>query len=279
MTLRKITYLLFVLSIFTIVLFDGLRSANSYSTDAPEVLISIVKNASVPTCNSCHGNGNMGSIPVTGDLTLTKPDGNLYAAGIDYPMTFSVDKARVRHGFQVIALDEQGNSVGTLSDTSDNVQVEVDAVHSVSHVSHHNLPNSNGNTFHFNWKAPTNYQGEITFHMIAVAANGNRSNDGDIVYYDTMKLRYDATVGINDFGKLNTIVYPTLTRSTIWINRESSETLQASIFNREGQKVLETFIYETHGSIDIAGLGSGLYFVHLSNEQGASSIQKILIQQ
>lgn len=278
MNLRNFTYALFSVGAFLIVLFNGLRTAQSYSTDAPEVLISIVKDASVPTCNSCHGNGTMGAIPVTGDLTLTKADGNRYANGVDYPITFSIDKARTRHGFQVIALDDQGNSVGTLSDTSANVQVENDAIHSVSHVSHHNLPNSNNNTFYFNWKAPSSYQGEITFHMIAVAANGNRSNDGDIVYYDTMKLRFDAAVGLDRFASLNTVVYPTLASSMIWVERQATGLMHVNFYNQEGRLELATDIEESRSSIDVSHLPSGLYFVELSDETGNRNIQKILIQ-
>jgi len=271
-----LTLLAFAL-VFAFVLISNL-AVHSYSGNAPEVLISIAKDGSLPTCNSCHGGGPTGKIDRTGGITITKNDGNLYANNIDYNITLSIDTTAVRHGFQLIALDKDENSIGILSDTSADVNVEDDAVHSVTHVSHHNIQNNNDAIFNFNWKAPSSYKGDVTFHMIAVSANGNRQNTGDVVYYDTMTLYYDAAVSVENQFANSINVYPSvLTNKKLHIDGLSG-TNHMTVFDIKGNVCGDYELAMPSETVNLGALNSGYFYLHIQNEDGLSAIKKIFVR-
>jgi len=277
--MKKTLLYSFAFAMFAVVLVDGLRQANSYSGNPPEVLLSIVKDGSGPTCNSCHGNGNTGKIATTGGITVTKQDANLYANGIEYDLSVSIDEETSRHGFQFIALDDQGNSAGSFSEDDANISVEDDAVDGVSHVSHNNIPNSNSGTFQFKWTTPASYQGPITFHMIGVAADGNASNSGDKVYYDTMMLQYDAAVSVSDLALAPVTMYPNPATSYVIVEDPTDSWEHMNIFSMDGVLVQSVDLFDqTSTRIDLGDYRSGIYFVNLSDSNGQSSTRKLIVR-
>ncbi len=273
----QITLLAFFSAVVFILL--GNLYVHSYSGNAPEVLISIAEDGSLPTCNSCHGGGPTGKIDRTGGISFTKSDGNLYANKVDYDIVLEINSAETRHGFQVIALDASGNSIGTLSDTSADVNTEDDAVKGVTHVSHHNIPNANDAIFNFSWKAPDTYKGEVTFHMIGVAANGNRQATGDKVYYDTLTLQYDASVSVEPLWNQHVKIYPTIINEGIihidnlW-NGESS----VRFINAAGQLIRNNSLMEGENQIDLGSIPQGIYFLQINGSKGETLTKKVLIQ-
>ncbi len=268
----------FAVLLFLAVLIDGLNEANSYSGNPPEVLISVAKDGNTPTCNSCHGTGETGSIPTTGGITITKKDGNLYANNLEYDITLSVDRERNRHGFQFIALDDQGKSVGTLSEDDVNLNIEDDALDNVDHISHHNIPSMNGGTFQFKWTAPDSYQGAITFHMMAVAANGNAQNTGDSVFYETMSLTYDAAVGVDDLESNIVHLYPNPATDHVFVDNATSNWESVELFNMNGRVVLSSALLSGLNEVQTGDLNRGMYFVQLSNEEGAIATRRLILR-
>lgn len=268
--------IIFGLLVFTVFVLNGLHNVSSFSGNAPEVLISIVKDGSLPTCNSCHAGGKTGKIPKTGGITITKQDQEWYSNNTEYSVEISIDTALQRHGLQVIALDTNLTDAGTFSESSDKLLVEKDAVENVSHLSHNNISNTDTNAFSFNWTSPSAYKGPITFHVIGVAANGDRGTGGDKVYYDTLAINYDANASLGRKLPLVFDIYPTLTSNYLNIVSEDLSQGKIEIVDLNGRVLLQE---EVSGGarIELNQLNQGMYLARWSVE-GRTAVKKFFVE-
>jgi hypothetical protein len=249
----------------------------SYSGDAPEVLIAIVKNDASPTCASCHAGKPTGATPVTGGISLGKKDSNRYANGITYDITLSIDTMNKRHGFQFIALNDKMESIGTLSENSSALNIEDDAIYAVKHLSHSNIANTNDSFISFQWTAPATYKGNVRFHAIGVAGDGNRDNTNDKVYYSTFDLTYDASVGLGEALDEFVKIFPNPAADYIQINSGKDDYQQYTILDIQGNVVAMGRIEAKSQNIPVRKLGTGVYFIELLGN-GQKSFGRFLIQ-
>ncbi|MFN0085025.1 MAG: choice-of-anchor V domain-containing protein [Blastocatellia bacterium] len=138
-------------------------------------------------CTSCHGgtavNTGGGSVAITG-LPAT------YTPNQEITVTVTVTQAgRVKFGFQLTALDDQGRRAGDLIVTDSNrTQVITGVVANtlrqyMNHTEEGTVANPAGQlSWSFRWKAPATSAGRVTFYAAGNATNNNTTSGGDLIY-------------------------------------------------------------------------------------------------
>lgn len=137
-------------------------------------------------CTACHDtyeqpNVGPGSVRMTGVPTI-------YIPGQQYIVSVIVQQSnRQRFGFQLTALDQNGNRAGTLaalaSDAQVNSETGVGGRQYIEHTEIGTFPNGTASrTWQVRWTAPSTDIGTVRFWFAGNAANGNGDNQGDYIY-------------------------------------------------------------------------------------------------
>ena len=147
-------------------------------------------------CTSCHtssiitsNNSNLNNIRLKGNFT-----GSGYIPDSTYSMELTFKQTgKVKYGFQITALDKSGNPAGSFINMNTRTSRVTRLYNSKirEYIQHTSTGTSTVGTdstrWVFNWKAPANNIGNITFYMVVMAANNNGTDDnGDIVYAKTV---------------------------------------------------------------------------------------------
>jgi hypothetical protein len=146
------------------------------------------------TCTSCHSsfpqNSGKGQVAITG---LPRE----YVAGMTYDLTvFLADPESVRWGFELTIVDSRGVAAGELVSADETFAV-VKSAPVGSGSRDYLVPTIAGNftgridvaMWQFKWTAPAQDAGNITFHLIGVACDGDDTPKGDDVYTNTYSLK------------------------------------------------------------------------------------------
>lgn len=141
------------------------------------------------SCTGCHsGTLNSGS----GSLSFSFGSGqNSYTPGNTYSITVGVtDATKSVFGFEMTALDNNNTtSVGTFAVVnSGNTSLSTSSISGSSRqYIGHKSGNSNS-SWTFNWTAPSQGTGKVTFYLVGNATNNSGNTLGDLVYADTFQI-------------------------------------------------------------------------------------------
>ncbi len=230
-------------------------------------------------CHSGAANAGPGSVTIT-------PDFEAYVPGETYNITVLVDDdSKSRFGFEVMAVDNEGNSVGAFTaDTGNFINVGESSSTGREYAHHFNLPLSTDNSYVVEWTAPDDDMGEITFYAAGVAANAASGPAGDNVYTnDSGVFEADPGIGINDLaeaGDMDILVFPNPVVSDVNVRYQlhSTDNIQIALFDLKGQ-MLQSFYSGTQNAgahqmqFDVAHeqLTPGLYIIRvMGNEHQVS---------
>jgi hypothetical protein len=137
-------------------------------------------------CTSCHDtfhDANVGP----GSVRLTEVPA-IYEPGQQYTLAVVVQQAnRQRFGFQLTAVDQNGNRAGTLSELGSDSQVNPETGFGgrqyIEHTQLGTFPNgANSRTWQVRWTAPSTDIGTVRFWFAGNGANGDGTNQGDYIY-------------------------------------------------------------------------------------------------
>jgi glucose/arabinose dehydrogenase len=138
-------------------------------------------------CDECHV-PDQGSV-LAGPIFIGAPQS--YAPGQTYQLTFSQSNSnpsRIRWGFQLTALDDNGNPAGTLQPQNDGLTHVVTGATvnpSRQYIEHTSagtfLGQQNGASWTFNWTAPSTDIGPVTLYVAGNQANGDGNTSGDSI--------------------------------------------------------------------------------------------------
>ena len=140
----------------------------------------------IGSCVNCHDtfvnpNVGPGTIALSGQPAIYEP-------GRQYTVTVTVTQAgRQKYGFQLTAIDTNGNRAGTLaplnSETQVNFQTGTGGRQYIQHTQQGTSPTiGNGRTWQVRWTAPDSDIGAVRFFFSGNAANGDGTNQGDYIY-------------------------------------------------------------------------------------------------
>jgi PKD repeat protein len=144
-------------------------------------------------CSSCHGGGGNPNNNGSNILQFNFNSNNqVYQPGITYPITITNTNATLlRKGFQTTVLNSSNTFVGSFAVVNTNTTGTVNA-NNRTYIEHRTATNA-VNSWTFNWTAPAQSAGDLTFYVSSVAGNGSGSS-GDIVYVDTFIIRESAVI-------------------------------------------------------------------------------------
>lgn len=214
------------------------------------------------TCgtSNCHDDGQFGPtvtvelIDETGAASSTFRPNLVYTARI----TIETSSAASGYGFQMTAVDADGNGLGEWGATPSGTQSVT--LNGNSYVEHGTVLSDP--VIEIPWTAPSDDQGDVSFYISANAVNGNGSPGGDGSTNQNFTFIYDgpSSVGDQELSKINVFPNPVIDRLSV----ENSVSDQFNILNAQGKLVLGGKM--EYGQIDVSLLNQGIYFLQL--EQG-----------
>ncbi len=224
-------------------------------------------------CHSGAANAGNGSV----DISFV---GEEYALGETYDMKVVVNESGSRFGFEMVALDENGNNAGAFITSSGN---GVQTSGGLDYIGHRNAPNSN--EFNFQWTAPTEDVGTISFYVAGMAANGNGSTSGDLVYTNSLDILL-TNIETFEAEKLSLKAFPNPANNQFGLEYQlpQNELMTISAYDVSGRLVEVLFDgAENAGkqrhqfTLEETNLTSGVYFITLQSETFVSST-KLFVQ-
>ena len=168
-------------SLYTNTLYAESIGPKAYTTGAP----------GDDTCDVCHVSfaRNSGSAK----FSIKAPATCMHGKSIKITVSFAQSIGK-KNGFEMTAVDANGNRVGTFQKIGTTTQViipndkrglqSVDAGKYIEQTVAGCLKKS----WSVKWKAPTGAKNPITFYAAGVDANGNSANDSDYVYTATANI-------------------------------------------------------------------------------------------
>jgi len=224
-------------------------------------------------CTSCHAGT---SINASGWITTNIP-ANGYNPGEVYEITLTAsDAAATRFGFELTAEDVLNNKIAGFALSNPAQTKLTNSSKAVTHTSAGTDPSGNGKAWSFDWTAPADGTGAVTFYAAINAANGNSSTSGDIIYTTSTSVS-PATTGVRELsGSFGFYPNP----STGLVNFElknSNADAELTILNSKGQVASISRITKGSSQIDLSHLPKGIYYVKLAGK-GSKDLQKLILQ-
>lgn len=217
------------------------------------------------SCTGCHT-----GTPMTQENWITSPlVATGYTPGDEYMVIVAgIDPDIIKWGFEATAEDQSGNKVGTLTAIMTGFTQLCNSNNAVTHTALGTIPISDtGAVWVFQWTAPMESVGDVTFYAAVNAANGNGATSGDQIHLS--QFTASPSVGISDNKTSQALrFYPN--PATDYIHVESFnnnfENSYMDIINLHGQIVKRVEISNAKQTIDVSGFDSGIYFIRAGNK-------------
>lgn len=209
-------------------------------------------------CTSCHVDFPLNSGP--GKVTMSGLPAN-YLPDQQVPITVTVNQAGATvFGFQLTAVDSQGREVGTFSipnQTPPQMQILDGFVGGnrrryVEHTVNGIIPTQfDTKSWTFNWRAPAQRRGKVSFYAAGNAANSDSSPAGDYIY-TTSGAALSGSAISNFDGDARSDVAVFRPSTGVWYSLNSSNgNFQAVQFGGNGDKIAPGD-YDGDGKSDFA---------------------------
>ncbi len=191
------------------------------------------------SCANCHGGGSFSGQVV---FQLGEDNAQAYVPGETYLITFTGDYDAPRYGFSMTVLDGDNQPAGDFTIINTDNTSFANPANGRQYVGHRNA--SANNEWIFEWTAPDEDIGPVTFYHVINAANGDNGTGGD--YVETGSVSFPAAEEEEDLFML-----------TLEANPPSGGTLTGS-----GQ-------YEEGENVDVAAnANEGYTFMYWTDEDG-----------
>lgn len=182
-----------LLAFFCLMLFTSLFSSFKDNPDDPPNGYS---GSSGTTCSACHSGGSFGGVVfITGIPTTITPN-TAYNIQITTSKTGGSTK---KAGFQFNAVNGSGATVGTLSTTSIDVNIQGNYAEHFENPGTQNFVSSSGNlakSWFFTWTSPASTtNNNLTFYVSSVIGNGAGGTSGDQVVNRTVNATFTPASG------------------------------------------------------------------------------------
>lgn len=217
-------------------------------------------------CTQCHdGTVNSGS----GSLTISGPEE--YEPGEVYTIDVEVsDASSSKFGFQAIAVDASNMASGSFT-TSPGLETQSDEGNTYIQQS----SSSTTGSFSFDWTAPSNDVGTITFYAAGNAADGDRRDDGDNIYTNTLEINAAAATGLENTTRNELSVFPNPSDGNFKLDIGSLRIDDLQIFSLSGQLMHhESSIVS---DVVINDLPVGIYLLKANTSTGTIT-QKLVVR-
>ncbi|HEY7547238.1 MAG TPA: choice-of-anchor V domain-containing protein [Blastocatellia bacterium] len=140
----------------------------------------------IGNCVNCHDTFHEANVG-PGSVTITNVP-EVYTPGQQYTLTVTVQQSgRSKFGFQLTAIDSDGDRAGTLTTVSSDTQINpLTGTGGRQYIQHSatgtNATSSGRRIWQTRWTAPAEDIGTVTFYIAGNAANNSGDNQGDYIY-------------------------------------------------------------------------------------------------
>lgn len=235
--------------------------------------------------SGCHGTTTLDgtsaiTLKIGIDQSLLNPANASFVpvASTEYILSVGLTGTAQKYGFELSALTANNQQAGSF--TVNNTTVTSTTLNNIQYVSHKNA--SATKNWIFKWTAPATISGPITFYIASNFANGDASENNDVIYKRAVSIN-GGSVGISTPNSLNSFTVfpnPANEKITLSYNLLNSEYVSAQIMNSEGKVVKNLFAEKqtigiVENSFNIAELAAGKYYVHI-NAGGKSSVKPLI---
>ena len=148
------------------------------------------------TCNSCHNSFDLDS--GSAQFSITGPSVYTLGKTIKLKVVFKNSGGKL-HGFEMTALDVDGNNIGKFKAVGKTTQVippkdyrglkKADKGTYVEHTSKGNKKKS----WKVKWTPPASATGTVTFYAAGNEANGDGAYSGDYIYTNTLEIAAESS--------------------------------------------------------------------------------------
>jgi hypothetical protein len=249
------------------------------------------------TCGKagCHtGNNGANNINTgNGILSITSRQNiTNYTPGEIYNITVALEEAGVeRFGFSLTALDENNNKVGTLMVTDQQRTQIFQGANQYTGREYMTYRMVGTNPYEpgkglwtFQWKAPDQPVGKITFYAAGVSANNDATDKGDLVYTRTLISEGEMlSTNLLQQNDLSFTVFPNPAKDYMQVRLSCpvDEPLSFSLYDMEGKLISSlpdrnVSVDKTTYSFSLQELQKGVYMLSMGN-RSFSTTKKIII--
>lgn len=259
--MNKLIPILFTLIITSVIFFPTISISNG--NGSPGGKTGSIGDGNI-SCTACHyagiGNGATIStnIPVSG-----------YIPGQTYTVTATIQDMNInKFGFELTAEDNSGDKQGTFIITNASETKLTNGGNAVTHKG----TGTNGQgvkTWIFDWIAPNNLSGKVTFWGSFLAANGDFTNMGDAYHFDTTSVNEGQTNNI--FEQKN---YFNIINNNIYTDRNI---LEIVIYDLSGKIIKKYTNIKQHETLKIEVLNTGIYVISATDFNSYRTMKKIFL--
>jgi len=206
------------------------------------------------SCTACHASsGNFSpSVTLSHDIPETG-----YVPNTTYNITLEVSSEASKHGFQLTAEDADQLKQGTFQSLDNYVQILNDGTY-VEHTSSGTTQTS----WTFQWTAPAEGAGQITFYAAVNAANGDNTSSGDTpVTFELAVQQMD----INTTFLEGIRIYPNPSPGYVFMEG-LGEILPEKYYllNSQNQIIHQGYLYSAAEKIEFpTDIKQGVYYLHI----------------
>ncbi|MEL6671796.1 MAG: choice-of-anchor V domain-containing protein [Bacteroidota bacterium] len=240
------------------------------------------------TCqNGCHSTFalNAGSGGVS--ISTTIPETG-YISGTTYQVTITAKEQGIsKFGFGALALDNTNNAgIGTVTITdADNTQASsAGGKEYITHTAAGNAGGTDSLSWTYDWTAPAQGTGGVTFYATAVAASQTNGNKDDNVYSSSVAITESVTNSLEFLSNIDEIkLFPTLVsdRFKVELQAGASVDFELSVVNNQGQIVHQMNRVLAPGFFDYAvstvDWAAGMYYVRIRSDK-SQGFEKIIVR-
>jgi len=219
-------------------------------------------------CTVCHSGSTQSGAGVN-LLALSQNGNNVtsYVPGEVYTVSLTTSQSNSVRGFQAVAMNSLNQISGSIAVLSN----ECAKVLSGRATHNQSTSSSCGSEWKWEWTAPSTDEGQVTFYVSTLAANGNGSTSGDQVYLSqhvvgntlgfsetSIEDRYDFRLGYNQESNNLAVNFDALLVQNLHINL--TDITGKSVYN---YRLGNSFIGENSLSISLPNdLKNGMYIVN-----------------
>lgn len=174
---RRYTLVWMIILVIGLAVYASVTGPEARYTNAP---------GDIGNCVQCHDTFHEANVgPGSLRLNGTPP---VYEPGQNYTFAVTVQQGgRQRFGFQLTAIDKDGNRAGSLTplggDTQSNPDTGLGSRQYIQHTQPGANPTAAGTrTWQIRWTAPATDVGTVRFYVAGNAANGDGTNQNDHIY-------------------------------------------------------------------------------------------------
>jgi len=238
-----------------------------------------VQTTGAPSEATCGRSGCHAVLENQGDATIDisfNEGGSNYVADELYPVQVSLSNLQndSKNGFQIVALDSLDNNIGSWLLT-DETTTQIRVGNSLADRSYvtHTQEGVAQTTWSFNWQAPSELAGAVTFYLSVNDADNNGGRTGDEIYIRNITIEAGNSTSTRDYLSSQLTIFPNPTNGLLTLESGNLKILKATLFNPTGQLL---FSRNNPTQLDIAHFPSGIYYLSLTTLKG-NIMKKIVL--